>query len=68
MRDMTENNAPLVRRPIHKIVEKPDNLLLYCADYRCSHPNAIGGDQWPDDLRLSDIEDRASAPASLASK
>jgi hypothetical protein len=29
-------------------------LLVYCADYRCSHSIAIGGDHWPDDLRLSE--------------
>ena len=33
-------------------------LLVYCADYRCSHSIAISGDGWPDDLRLSDIEPR----------
>jgi len=33
-------------------------VLIYCADYRCSHSNAISADQWPDDIRLSDIEDR----------
>jgi hypothetical protein len=32
-------------------------LLVYCADYRCSHSIAISGDGWPDDLRLSDIEE-----------
>ena len=31
-------------------------LLVYCADYRCSHSIAINGDCWPDDVRLSDIE------------
>ena len=31
-------------------------LLVYCADYRCSHSIAISGDHWPDDVRLSDIE------------
>ena len=30
--------------------------LVFCADYRCSHSIAIGGDRRPDDLRLSDIE------------
>jgi hypothetical protein len=30
-------------------------LLIYCADYRCSHSIAISGDQWADDVRLSDI-------------
>jgi hypothetical protein len=24
-------------------------LLIYCADYRCSHSIAISGDQWADD-------------------
>ena len=33
-------------------------LLVYCADYRCSHSIAISGDGWPDDARLSDIEPR----------
>jgi hypothetical protein len=28
------------------------------ADYRCNHSIAIGGDGWPDDVRLSDIEPR----------
>jgi hypothetical protein len=36
-------------------------LLLFCSDYRCSHnvtltPSVV--DQWPDDLRLSDLEPR----------
>ena len=33
-------------------------LLIYCADYRCSHSIGISGDAWPDDARLSDIEER----------
>jgi hypothetical protein len=33
-------------------------LLIYCADYRCSHPIAISGDAWPNDVRLSDLEPR----------
>jgi hypothetical protein len=33
-------------------------LLVYCADYRCSHSLAINGDRWPDDARLSDLEAR----------
>ena len=31
-------------------------LLVYCADYRCSHSIAISGDQWANEVRLSDIE------------
>jgi hypothetical protein len=33
-------------------------ILIYFADYHCSHCVAISGDQWPDDVRLSDIEPR----------
>jgi hypothetical protein len=36
----------------------PTGILVYCADYRCSHSIAISADQWGDDLRLSDIEPR----------
>jgi Tetratricopeptide repeat len=31
-------------------------LLISCADYHCSHSSAISANQWPDDVRLSDIE------------
>jgi hypothetical protein len=31
-------------------------LLIYCSDYKCSHNVAISADQWPDDVRLSDLE------------
>jgi hypothetical protein len=37
-------------------------LLVYCAD-RCSHSMAISGAGWPDDVRLSDIEDRFTCTA-----
>ena len=33
-------------------------ILVYCADYRRSHSIEISGDQWADDVRLSDIEPR----------
>jgi hypothetical protein len=33
-------------------------LLVYCSDYKCSHLITMSGDQWPDDMRLSDIEAR----------
>jgi hypothetical protein len=33
-------------------------ILIYCADYRCSHSVAMSADHWPDDVRLSDIEPR----------
>jgi hypothetical protein len=38
-------------------------ILIYCADYHCSHSIAISGDPWPDDLRLSDIEPRFTCTA-----
>ena len=38
-------------------------LLIYCADYRCSHSIAISADPWPDDARLSDIEPQFTCPA-----
>ena len=34
-------------------------VLIYCSDYKCSHHIAINGDQWPDDVRLSDLESGA---------
>lgn len=33
-------------------------ILVYCADYRCSHSVALSADRWGDDVRLSDIEPR----------
>ena len=36
----------------------PTGILVYCADYRCSHSIAMSAEQWPDDVRLSDIEPR----------
>jgi hypothetical protein len=38
-------------------------LLIYCADYRCSHSIAISADRWPDDVRLSDLEARFTCRA-----
>jgi hypothetical protein len=34
------------------------SVVIYCADYRCSHSTTALADGWPDDLRLSDIEER----------
>jgi hypothetical protein len=33
-----------------------DRLLIYCADYKCSHSIQMSADRWPDHVRLSDIE------------
>ena len=32
------------------------DLLMYCADYKCSHSVQMSADRWPDHVRLSDIE------------
>ena len=31
-------------------------ILVYCADYHCSHLVPMSGDGWPDNVRLSDLE------------
>jgi hypothetical protein len=36
----------------------PTGILIYCADYKCSHSIAMPADGWPDNVRLSDIEPR----------
>jgi hypothetical protein len=33
-------------------------IMVFCADYKCSHSIAMAADSWPDDVRLSDIEPR----------
>jgi hypothetical protein len=33
-------------------------VLVYCGDFRCSHHTDISADQWPDEVRLSDLEPR----------
>ena len=33
-------------------------VLVYCADYHCSHSMAMNADHWPDDVRLSNLEPR----------
>jgi hypothetical protein len=53
----------MVDRPVKiTLAEMRDSgvrgILVYCSDYRCSHSMALMADHWPDDLRLSDIEQR----------
>jgi len=36
------------------------DVLIYCTDYGFSHHIRISADRWPDDLRVSDIEDRSA--------
>ncbi|WFU37547.1 hypothetical protein QA640_24040 [Bradyrhizobium sp. CB82] len=58
-----ENRTPAGHRPI-KITfgDMRDmgvrGVLVYCADYRCSHLVALSADRWSDDVRLSDVEPR----------
>lgn len=33
-------------------------VVIYCADFQCSHSTKATADGWDDELRLSDIEDR----------
>jgi hypothetical protein len=38
-------------------------VLIYCSDYKCSHGTAMASDRWPDDVRLSDIENQFTCKA-----
>src|ERR1700758_5642221 len=38
-------------------------VLIYCSDYKCGHSTAISADQWPDHVRLSDLETRFACKA-----
>lgn len=33
-------------------------VVVFCSDYKCAHSIKLSADCWPDDLRLSDIEQR----------
>jgi hypothetical protein len=35
-----------------------DRVLIYCADYKCSHSIEMHAGRWTDDVRVSDIEDQ----------
>jgi hypothetical protein len=35
-----------------------DRVLIYCSDYKCSHSIEMSADKWPDEVRVSDIEDQ----------
>jgi hypothetical protein len=38
-------------------------VIVNCADFKCSHSISIIADQWPDDMRLSDLEDKLTCTA-----
>jgi hypothetical protein len=42
-------------------------ILVYRADYHCSHSIAINADQWPDDIRLSDSVSISTLPIAIGS-
>ena len=52
------NNERLFRFHCREAAPRSLRGRSYCADYRCSHSIAISADSWPEDLRLSDIEER----------
>ncbi len=31
-------------------------LVVLCSDYKCTHSVTISAEEWPDDMRLSDLE------------
>jgi hypothetical protein len=31
---------------------------MYCSDHKCAHVVAASAEDWPDDVRLSDLEGR----------
>ena len=33
-------------------------VLVYCADYKCARHIVVDAAQWPNDMRLSDLEPR----------
>jgi hypothetical protein len=46
--------------PSQQRLEKLRADANYCRDFRCSHLNMVpdDADRWPDELRISDIEDK----------
>ena len=34
-------------------------ILICCCDYKCSHHVAVLADQWPDEVRLSELEPKS---------
>jgi len=44
-----------------------EGVLIYCADYKCSHSIEALADRWPDDVRPCRILSRASSARHAAS-
>jgi hypothetical protein len=49
-------DRPQKRSPSRRCATR--GIIVYCADYTCSHSIVVNADQWPDDLPLSNIEHR----------
>lgn len=41
----------------------PRLLIVYCADFKCSHSVIVSSDLWPDHVRLSDLEPKFTCNA-----
>jgi hypothetical protein len=41
----------------------PRLLIVYCADFKCSHSVIISSELWPDHVRLSDLEPKFTCKA-----
>jgi hypothetical protein len=41
----------------------PRLLIVYCADFKCSHSVIVSSDLWPDHVRLSDLEPKFTCKA-----
>jgi hypothetical protein len=39
-------------------------VLIYCADHKCSHVMTASVEEWPDDVRLSDVAARPKLAAT----
>ena len=67
MRAILSKIAPMPREQKITLGEMrasgPRRLLIYCADYRCSHSVVIDADRWPDQVRLSDLESKFTCQA-----
>lgn len=50
LREMLSNDAPRL-------------LIVYCADFKCSHPVIVSSDLWPDHVRLSDLDPKLNCKA-----
>jgi hypothetical protein len=63
--DIYHNRANLIRQksPWQRCALQGVRGSLSIADYHCSHWIATSGDQWPDDVRLSDLEPKFACQA-----